>query len=270
MKRLARNLKLLDDGTWIAGEPAQVSYPEHGNDLCFAVEDSSFWFQHRNACIVETVKRLPPGGLLCDVGGGNGYVARGLQDAGFDVALLEPGPKGVANARKRGVQQVIRGRVEDLDVRPGAVFGVGLFDVLEHVPDDAAFLREIHGLLAPGGRVYLTVPAYSWLWSHEDIDAGHFRRYSRAALCRVLQDAGFQVEFASYFFTFLPLPILLMRALPFRLGLPKRGSIGSDHRSPRGLVSRLLQASMSRELERIRSGRTCAAGGSCLVVGRRA
>jgi hypothetical protein len=49
-------VELGDDGIWRAGEQEPISYPQEGNDRCFEIEDKSFWFQHRNACIVELVK----------------------------------------------------------------------------------------------------------------------------------------------------------------------------------------------------------------------
>jgi hypothetical protein len=51
------------------------------------VEDSSYWFGHRNARIVELVRQFPPNGLIFDIGGGNGFVAKGLEEAGFATVV---------------------------------------------------------------------------------------------------------------------------------------------------------------------------------------
>jgi hypothetical protein len=61
-----------------------------GNEACYQIEESSFWFKHRNACIEAAVKCHPPrsGGPIFDVGGGNGFVARGLMRAGFETVFL--------------------------------------------------------------------------------------------------------------------------------------------------------------------------------------
>ena len=80
-----------------------VSYPDEGNDRSFLIEDTSFWFAHRNRMLVELVRRFPPAGPILDVGGGNGYVTRGLAEAEFPCTLLEPGYQGCLNARKRGI-----------------------------------------------------------------------------------------------------------------------------------------------------------------------
>lgn len=76
---------------------------------------------------------------------------------------------------------------------------VTALDVLEHLDDDVEGLRRIGGLLADGGRVVLTVPAYRWLWSGEDVISEHRRRYTQNQLLRVCESAGFRVEYSSYF-----------------------------------------------------------------------
>lgn len=81
----------------------------NGNDQCFGIENKSFWFQHRNTCIVELVQKFPPrgNGPILDVGGGDGFVAKGLMDAGWDVVLVAPGPVGARNAKARCLHNII-------------------------------------------------------------------------------------------------------------------------------------------------------------------
>src|SRR5262245_18069103 len=71
---------------------------------------------------------------------------------------------------------------------------------LEQLDDDVAGLRTIAGLLSPGGQLVITVPAYDWLWSGEDVISAHRRRYTRGSLLRAARAAGFDVLFSSYFF----------------------------------------------------------------------
>src|SRR5918995_3995610 len=96
---LASGLTLGSDGIWRSHSSTAINYPDEANAFCFAVEDGSFWFQHRNNVIVDTFRRFPPGGFVADIGAGNGYVSRGLHEAGFDTLVLEPGPAGIRNAR---------------------------------------------------------------------------------------------------------------------------------------------------------------------------
>jgi len=194
-------LQLAEDGVWQAAISSKVSYPDDGNVACAEIEDGSFWFRCRNQVIAAAVKRYPPPGLpVFDLGGGNGYVSLGLTAAGFDTVLVEPGRAGAMSGVRRGVQRVISATVETAGFRPGTLPAAGLFDVLEHVEDHLGFLRTIRTALRPDGRLYLTVPAFQWLWSNEDEHAGHFRRYTVSTLRSVLASAGFGIEYLSYFF----------------------------------------------------------------------
>ena len=64
-------------------------------------------------------------------------------------------------------------------------------EVLEHIRDDAASLRQWHSWLKPGGHLLLSVPAHSSHWSATDEWAGHFRRYERHELLKLLGGQGF-------------------------------------------------------------------------------
>ncbi len=271
---ISTNLEPSPGGVWTARSVSQVSYPESGNDLYFAVEDASFWFRHRNACILEAARLFPPPGAIFDVGGGNGFVARALQNAGWETVLVEPGPMGAANAVGRGVRHVVRAAFADAGFKACAIPAIGLFDVLEHVEDERGFLASIERSLIPGGRLYITVPAHRWLWSREDPDAGHFRRYGLADLSRALEAAGLTVEFATHFFGFLTVPGLLRRALPYRLGFrgspptPKR--VRADHQAAGAAANRLLGFLTGRELRRLSRLQPRRWGSSCLAVARKA
>jgi SAM-dependent methyltransferase len=274
VRALATNVELGEDEVWCSRTQSAISYPEEGNDICFELEDTSFWFQHRNRCLIELLRRFPPGGVFLDIGGGNGCVSLALQNAGWPVVLLEPGARGVRNARGRHIDTVIWSTFEDAGFRKGSLAAAGAFDVVEHIEDDLGFLRSVAGALEPGGRFYLTVPAFRALWSHEDDDAGHYRRYTCAGLTHVLKEAGLQAEYVTYFFAVLPLPILLLRTLPYKLGMRRTqqqvmARSREEHRAPGGASNSLLQMLLNRELARIRAGRRIGFGSSCLAVARK-
>jgi hypothetical protein len=273
LSQIACNLKWGTEGYWTVPSEEAISYPEEGNDLYFTVEEDSFWFQHRNRVIIETVRSSPPGGPILDVGGGNGYVAKGLEAANFPTVLVEPGRAGAANARRRGLQHVVCATVEAAGFLPGSFSGVGLFDVLEHIEKDCDLLVRLRGLLTPGGRIYLTVPAFKSLWSGDDVSAGHFRRYTKRTLARVLGQAGFSVEYITYFFWPLPLPIFLFRSLPSFLGWRDTASAAQtrkEHSGGGGFSRSLLRKALDLELSRIRRNRRIPFGSSCLAVARSA
>jgi hypothetical protein len=194
-------------------------------------------------------------------------------DAGWDVVLVEPGPSGARNAKKRGLAHVICGTTHSAGFKNGSLPAIGVFDVVEHIENDLGFLRQLWDLLEPGGMLYLTVPAYNFLWSHEDVDAGHFRRYTLGALEKKLCEVGLETVFGTFIFGFLPLPVFLLRALPYRLGIVRAGSAGKevkrDHSQKQGLLGAMVASSFDLEAKRIQAGKTLAFGGSCLIAARK-
>jgi hypothetical protein len=272
LTEIASKLRRDPEGFWVSPTVSAVSYEEEHNDICFAVEEDSFWFTHRNRCILNAVRLFPPPGAVFDVGGGNGYVAKALQDGGVEVVLVEPGLRGVRNAQRRGVSCVVRSTLRDAGFRAGVMPAIGLFDVVEHIEDDCHFLSGVYDHLIHGGRVYLTVPSFRLLWSHEDIAAGHWRRYTLPQVCAVLRRAGFEIDYATYFFGFLMLPIYFFRVLPYSLGFtPKKDAAErtrKDHHM-NGVTQRVIGWLSGRELRRLASKRLLRVGASCLVVARK-
>jgi len=268
LRNLAPGLERRADGIWFAPRQAPVSYPEGGNAACLEIEDRSFWFRHRNRCVASVVRRFQPQGALLDIGGGNGFVARGLTEAGIACALLEPGIEGALAARARGIDPVICARLEDIGMIPSSVGAVGMFDVLEHIEDEAGALRRVHTLLKPGGLLFLTVPAYELLRSADDDVAGHFRRYTVPSLTRAVIRNEFRPVYATYMFAPLPPLVLLMRTLPSLLGLrrPTEGDVEGSEHMPEGVAARIMDRLLDIEAQRIEAGSTIPFGTSCLMA----
>jgi SAM-dependent methyltransferase len=271
VSELASGLHRNADGIWVGDHDDPVSFSTIGHAGCFALEDASFWFAHRNAVLLGALARYPPPGVIIDVGGGNGFVTQALVQAGHAAILLEPGRDGVYNARLRGVETIIHATLSGAHFRRGALPAVGLFDVLEHVQDDRAWLCSLRSLLAHQGRVYLTVPALSWLWSEADSSAGHHRRYSLQSVVAALQACALVMEYATYFFSFLVLPILAGRTLGSRLrrhppGLSLQERALREHLPQSRAVLTALAWLGRFECSTIRSGRALPLGSSCLVV----
>ncbi len=269
IEAISTNLEMREPGIWFAKSQSRVSYPENASSWCFEVEHYSFWFRHRNHCIGAALKRFPPAGPVFDIGGGNGLVTKAIGDLGLEAVLVEPGIGGIRNAVARGLNPVICATLEDAGFRPQTLHAAGMFDVIEHIADDQSFLRTIHRLLTPGGRLYITTPAYNALWSDEDNYAGHCRRYTRQTLTRALASAGFRIEYMTYIFAILPLPIFVLRSLPYRLGLRRGISIEQEyreHRPMKGIAGRMVESLFAAELRAIRRGSSVPFGGSCLAI----
>lgn len=273
LSSVASSLRLSRDHIWVSASREAVSFPADGNAQCFEVEDQSWWFTHRNLCLTAMVRRHPPAGTIYDVGGGNGCVARALQENGFSVVLVEPGEAGARNARARGLRHVACTTFEAAGFRDDALPAVGLFDVLEHVKDDRGFLQQIQHSLVPGGSFYLTVPAFNALWSHDDVTAGHFRRYRISELQRLVKSVGFELRYATYFFSALPPGILLFRTLPSGFGrFPlSSGRLNQGiHRAGGGSRRGLVDAFWRWERDMLERGECLSLGSSCLLVAKKA
>ena len=263
------------EGIWRAASTEAISYPEGGNAACLAVEDNSFWFRHRNRCIEAAVATAMPAaqGFFLDVGAGNGYVARGLMHAGYEVVAVEPGPAGARNAKGRSVSHVVCATTHACGFVPQSVPAVGAFDVVEHIADDVGFLSHLRGLLRAQGALVLTVPAYQALWSQDDEEAGHQRRYTADTLRVALEAARFRIEFETYFFRWLPFPIALLRTLPYRLGMRRSAkatgkAAAREHAAATPWTARAIERALAGEVQNIRERRRMAFGGSLLVIAR--
>ncbi len=206
-----------DDGVrWLRRDVAEVSYPRGVLGSVSGEGETSFWLDAR----ADVVGRLvTDAGLstLWDVGAGSGAMAKRLGRCGIEVISVEPLPEGAVEIGRLG-HEVFCGTLEDLVLPTDSLPAVGLFDVVEHLEDPALLLTEVGRVLTPRGKVFVTVPAYQWLWSAEDEALGHFRRYSTRSISETLGRAGFSVLSSQYLFASLVPPALILRTLPHRLG----------------------------------------------------
>lgn len=141
---------------------------------------------------------------------------------------------------------------------------VAAFDVVEHCESETQAMSELARVLAPGGRMLLSVPAYQWAWSDHDERAGHFRRYTRPRLVSLVESAGLTVERSTYAFSAV-FPFFVAERAVRRL---KRRSGDSAEQglapvSPR--VDRMLMG-LSRLDQRLLRGRNLPFGSSVFLA----
>ena len=267
----SNNLVEKEDGIWYAKTQNEISYPEEGNSLCLQLEDNSYWFQHRNNCIINLVKHYSPNATFFDIGGGNGFVAKGLENAGISTVLVEPGQSGARNAKARGLTNIVCATTETSGFEKNSIDAIGLFDVVEHINDDEAFLTQNFDFLRKDGLIYITVPAHKFLWSNEDDFAGHFRRHTISSMTNLLKKTGFKVEFASYLFSILPLPIFAFRSIPSKLGFNKKENDVEKHKKDhsKNASSDILQKVWDWEFSKIKQQKPVGFGSSVLIIGKK-
>jgi 2-polyprenyl-3-methyl-5-hydroxy-6-metoxy-1,4-benzoquinol methylase len=194
-------------------------FPDNAFEILYQSEEKNFWFRVRNKIIGNAITRyLSPRSRILEVGCGNGYVSRYLKKMGHRVECADLFFDGLQFCKERDAGYLYyqcnlldRLFIEEFD-------GICAFDVLEHIDDDDAVLKNMHDALKPGGTLFITVPADRRLWSVMDIYAEHKRRYSMKELRTKIEGNGFKVIKMSYFMTFLYPFILLSRKLLLRTG----------------------------------------------------
>ena len=196
---------------------------EHTYPIMFRVEQSHWWYTGRRqilASFVEDICRRVTDrrARILDVGCGTGANLLMLSQYG-DAEGVDISEDALAFCRERGLDKVRLGAGENLPYDDGTFDLVTAFDVVEHMDDDLAGLREMRRVLRPGGRVLLFVPAFMFLWGVQDDVSNHRRRYRLPELQRVLEQAGFEIERSTYANITFFLPILLIRKLMRVMGI---------------------------------------------------
>jgi SAM-dependent methyltransferase len=145
------------------------------------------------------------GGRVLEIGCGTGNLTRHLLDKANQLTAIDVDGGYLEllsrTIRVSGDRTLIVKKQNFLYNQTGlsAYDTVVLINVLEHLDDPLEALRLIYGMLSPGGRVVVLVPAFRWLFSPFDRLIGHRRRYTRSMLADQLTEAGYRIEKNIYF-----------------------------------------------------------------------
>jgi len=234
-----------------------------------AVDEHHWWYRGRRRVIRAELDRLalPPGARILDAGCGSGRTLVELANYGGEVCGIELNSDAAELARARGLGDVQVGRLEELPWEDGAFDLITCLDVIEHVPDDVTALVELRRVVAPGGWLLVTVPAYQALWSRHDEANHHYRRYSRSMLRAAARQAGWQIERVSSFNSLLLAPAAAVRLAQRRMGT--RNGHSSDLDMGPAWLNDVLERPMALEASWLGRGRTLPVGLSLLAVLRR-
>lgn len=210
----------------------------------YALEEDFWWYRGMWQITRRLIGRFLQSGSdvrILDAGCGTGKMlvelGRGTVHSpiGFDFSQ-----EAVKFLKLRGIQNVLQASTTDIPFEDRKFDLVTSFDVLCQVPDgdDQRALHEFHRVLKPGGRIYVRLPAYPWMYANHDRCSQTVRRYTRSELIGKVEGAGFQILKASYANFFLFPPLAFKRLVLEKLGIL---TDSSDLRSVPAALNALLE-----------------------------
>lgn len=153
-----------------------------------------WWYRARSGLLLAALGGfLGSSSRVLDVGSADGPSVGWMQGA-RDRFAIDVDPRGLTPGRG------VRASAMALPFADEAFDVVGAFDVVEHCEPESVAIAELARVVAPGGRLLLSVPAYQWAWSDHDVRAGHHRRYTKARLLAAIAETDLTVMRATYAF----------------------------------------------------------------------
>jgi len=205
------------------------------------IEDRHWWFRGRREIFTRLLAPLADGPRLriLDIGFGTGamlvFLARYGSVVGMDMSV-----EAIRFARTRCNLPMLLGDITQIPLETASFDLVTAFDIIEHVDDDAAAIKELARVCRPGGHTLLTVPAFQFLWGNQDVVSHHRRRYTLAQFEQLVRAAGFVPRRLSYFNALLFPAVAAVRVARRLRGEPK-GEVKSDFTMTKpGLVNDTL------------------------------
>jgi SAM-dependent methyltransferase len=199
-------------------------------------------------------------GSILDVGAGSGFFSRHLlaQTSATKACCVDISYEAETDGLEAGKPVCFRRSVGALDADL-----VLLMDVLEHVDDDVALLKEYVDKVPSGSKVLITVPAFQFLWSGHDDFLEHKRRYTLKQIERVARQAGLQVKQGADYFG-LVFPIAAALRLAHKIS-PRRGAPQSQLAKHHSFTNGVLKSLCRLELPLMRINRIAGLTAFCLA-----
>lgn len=186
----------------------------------YRLEREHWWFRARIEILaatilknIDTSKKIK----ILNVGVATGATSEMLQQFG-EVTSIEYDADCCNFINQQTNLQVAQGSITELNFKDASFDLVCAFDVIEHVEDDATAAKELERVCAPNGFIFVTTPAYQFLWSEHDVVNHHFRRYTLSNFRNLFSQNQLINLKTTYFNSFLFPPIALVRIIlwPFQ------------------------------------------------------
>lgn len=199
-------------------------------DQMAALDQRHWWYRARRQVLASLIERRvqpPANARILEIGCGTGHNLEMLGRFGR-VDAIEVDAAARAIAEQRLGRPILSSPLPQLEgVEEHAYDLVAALDVIEHIADDAAALIGIARRLKPGGKLLMAVPAHQWMWSAHDVVNHHQRRYSKAALKRLVEASPLRLESIGYLNS-----LLFPLAVAARMASKLRGKDDADVRLP--------------------------------------
>ncbi len=190
----------------------------------YDLEDRYWWFVARRRLaldLLETALKDFDKPCVLDLGCGTGAVSKEMASWANPVGL-DMSPLALGFCQQRGQTNLVQADGTQLPFASGSLDGIIALDVFEHIKDHEQAFSEARRILRPSGVLVLSVPAFQFLWGPHDVALMHMRRYRLPEVRKVLRDAGFEVEKASYSIHLLFPVVVITRVLEkLKRGEPK-------------------------------------------------
>ena len=217
---------------------------QHTYGIMNDVEDKHWWFVGRRAILEEFLRLIVPNSksetrildVGCGTGANLGMLAQFGAAEGVDVS-----DDALEFCKLKGLK-AHKGLAESLPFADASFDVVTALDVVEHLDDDVAGLKEMHRVLKSGGKTLIFVPAFMWLWGVQDDISNHRIRYTKAQIIERLTRAGFEIERATYAnWTFFA-PILAGRTIMKVTGIKPESENNVNVSALNGIFGKIFSA----------------------------
>ena len=210
-----------------------------------ALDERHWWYRARRRVLAELIRReaMPKANArVLEIGCGTGHNLQMLGAFG-EVDAIELDDEARAIAERRLGRPVMNALLPELaGVADRHYDLIAALDVIEHIAADQAAVAAVAAKLKHGGKFVVTVPAHQWMWSTHDVVNHHKRRYSKAALRRLIDGSPLRLERLGYFNS-----LLFPLAVAERLASRVRGKDGADVKLPSAPLNAALEMVFAAE-----------------------